>query len=273
MRFCWLVRDVLPVARRAYMASESTFDRLSKGKRKELSMFKKKQSSSGGGAPAAHQQRPPASPYLDARREWDERYGDALTRAKNWQRVAFLSLSIAAAAVLGVAYIGSQSKIQPFVIAVDDLGSPLAVAKPQALARASMMDERVIRSQVANFIFNARTVIKDFEAQKVLFDRVYSMLASDATPVLTEFLRDKRMPLQQRGAVVNVSIQSVIPAGKDTFQVDWIETILEPGSSGVREQWRALITIGVDEDLAQKQFYWNPFGVYVKQISWQKVSV
>jgi type IV secretion system protein TrbF len=30
------------------------------------------------------------NPYLAARREWDERYGDQITRAKNWRTMAGL---------------------------------------------------------------------------------------------------------------------------------------------------------------------------------------
>ena len=48
---------------------------------------------------------PSANPYLEARREWDERYGDALSRAHHWRLAAFAALSLAGVAVLGVAYV------------------------------------------------------------------------------------------------------------------------------------------------------------------------
>ena len=35
------------------------------------------------------------SPYLDARKEWDERYGSLISRANNWRRAAFVALLIA----------------------------------------------------------------------------------------------------------------------------------------------------------------------------------
>ena len=54
-----------------------------------------------------------ATPYLNARREWDERYGNLVTRAKTWQLVAIGSLAVAGIASAGIAYIGSQSKISP----------------------------------------------------------------------------------------------------------------------------------------------------------------
>ena len=31
------------------------------------------------------------NPYLADRREWDERYGDQITRARNWRTMAMLS--------------------------------------------------------------------------------------------------------------------------------------------------------------------------------------
>ena len=84
-------------------------------------------------APAPGQTSPsPGNPYLNARREWDERYGVMLTHARNWRLAAAAALTVAAISVAGVVYIGSQTKIQPFIIAVDDLGSPVAVAMPQA---------------------------------------------------------------------------------------------------------------------------------------------
>lgn len=54
------------------------------------------------------------NPYLNARREWDERYGGLISRARNWQLMAAGSLAVAVVAVVGIAFVGSQSKIQPF---------------------------------------------------------------------------------------------------------------------------------------------------------------
>ena len=54
-----------------------------------------------------------ANPYLSARREWDERYGDAIARAKSWRYAAIGALAVAAIAVTGVVFIGAQSKIKP----------------------------------------------------------------------------------------------------------------------------------------------------------------
>jgi len=41
------------------------------------------------------------NPYLAARRDWDERYGNLITRAKNWRLMALVSGVVALAAVIG----------------------------------------------------------------------------------------------------------------------------------------------------------------------------
>ena len=42
------------------------------------------------------------SPYMAARREWDERYGDLITRAKNWRMMAAVCSLIALVATAGM---------------------------------------------------------------------------------------------------------------------------------------------------------------------------
>ena len=225
-------------------------------------------------APTSKQSAPTANPYLNARREWDDRYGDLLSRTQNWQRIAMVSMATAAIAVTGIAWIGSQSKIQPFVVAVDSLGNPVAVARPQALARNVQLDERVIRSQLATFVTNSRTLLSDIQGQQVLFDRTFSMIGQGVAPMMTTFLRDERTPAQRRGTTVAVQIRSVIPISADTWQIDWSETTQDQAST-TTEQWRALVTVAMDDSIANdpSRSIWNPFGLLVRQLSWQKVSI
>src|SRR4051812_11318029 len=42
------------------------------------------------------------NPYLAARREWDERYGDQITRARNWRTIALLCSVTALVACSGM---------------------------------------------------------------------------------------------------------------------------------------------------------------------------
>ena len=60
------------------------------------------------------------------RREWNERYGDYIQQARQWRRLAILCASIALVAVLGIAWIGSRSKLVPYLVEVDRSGNAVA---------------------------------------------------------------------------------------------------------------------------------------------------
>lgn len=210
-----------------------------------------------------------ADPYLNARREWDERYGDLIARARNWRIVAMLSLAVAGIACAGIAYIGAQSKIQPFVVMTDELGSPVAVARPAAMGKEKA-DQRIKVAQLANWVVNARTITSDRAAQQVMIDKVYAMAGRDTAEYLNGWFRD-HSPF---GAdeTVHIEIASVLAQSANTYQVSWSETRSKHGQTAKKERWKSLLTVAQSDDLANKPgvALWNPFGLYIKEMSWTK---
>lgn len=211
----------------------------------------------------------PANPYLNARRDWDERYGDHIARAKNWRIVAMVSLAVAGIAVAGIAYIGAQSKIQPFVVMTDQLGSPVAVARPAAMGKEKA-DQRITVAQLANWVVNARTITSDRAAQQVMIDKVYAMAGRDTAEYLNGWFRD-HSPFSG-DETASVEIASVLPQSANTFQVSWIEARSKYGQAAKKERWKSLLTIAQSDELANKPgvALWNPFGLYIKEMSWTK---
>jgi type IV secretion system protein VirB5 len=212
---------------------------------------------------------PVANPYLNARREWDERYGDLITRAKNWRVVAMASIAVAGLACAGIVYIGAQSKIQPFVVMVDQLGSPVAVARPASMSK-STADQRIKVAQIANWVVNARTITSDRAAQQVMIDKVYAMAGRTTAEYLNTWYRDH--PPFGGDETVSVEIISVLPQSADTYQVSWNETRSKHGQTAKKERWKSLLTVAQSDELANDPgvALWNPFGLYVKEMSWTK---
>src|SRR5438093_355157 len=68
----------------------------------------------------------PTNPYLAARREWDERYGSLITRARNWRLIAILCASAALMQTAGLIALSLRAKVVPYVVAVDALGHQVA---------------------------------------------------------------------------------------------------------------------------------------------------
>jgi type IV secretion system protein TrbF len=62
------------------------------------------------------------SPYLVARREWDERYGGLIKRAKQWRVAAVLALLVALAEAIVIIGVATRPRTAPYVVAVDSLG-------------------------------------------------------------------------------------------------------------------------------------------------------
>jgi len=146
----------------------------------------------------------------------------------------------------------------------------VAVARPAAVAKSDF-DKRLMISQLAAFIKDVRTMLPDAVAQQVTLDRAYAMAGRDAAAFLNTFFKDNS-PFSVDGSVTRVEISSVIPQGGETYQVSWVETKAKPGVTPIAEHWKAVVTVGTDEKLAenQKVALWNPFGIYIKSISWTK---
>lgn len=209
-----------------------------------------------------------ANPYLDARREWDERYGDALSRAYHWRLAALGALGLAAVAVLGIAYVGSRSKIEPYVVALDHLGDPIAMARPAG----GPVAQRIIEAQVANWVWEARTVLPGVVAQKALLARVYAMLGQPAAGIMNAWYQT-HAPFSIDGVTVNVAITSVLPVSPHTWQVNWRETAFQNGEVRSTSAWKAQITTARDPTLADtpQARLFNPLGLYIRNVTWTQV--
>ena len=101
-----------------------------------------------------------SNPYVEARREWDERYADLVLGKRNWQIAAgglLLSLILGA----GVVWQSTRSRFIPYVVEVDKLGYGLTVPKPLIPSADPALVDRMERYEVASFIRNSRSVSSD----------------------------------------------------------------------------------------------------------------
>src|ERR1700723_1289593 len=115
------------------------------------------------------------NPYLAARREWDERYGEFITRARNWRTMAVISGLVALVATSGMVWLSASSRVVPFVVLVDSLGRPVASGLAE---QASVGDDRLRRAVIQGWIENVRMVTTDGIAQRKAIDRVYAHIGS-----------------------------------------------------------------------------------------------
>ncbi len=118
------------------------------------------------------------NPYLAARREWDERYGEFITRAQNWRTVAILCALAALFGTAGAVWLAARSRVIPFVVLIDSLGRPVASGLAE---QASPGDDRLRRAVIQDWIENLRMVTTDGIAQRRAIHRVYAQIASGSS--------------------------------------------------------------------------------------------
>lgn len=218
-----------------------------------------------GNSSAAH------NPYLAARKEWDERYGDLISRAKNWRAAAFLFGVIALASVAGMVVIAKQAKVVPYVVAVDSLGRVASVGLAE---KASVADDRMKRAAICQWVSDWRLVTIDGITQRKAIDRVYAMIGS-GTPaqlVVSDFYSKDPPQTRSQTQTVDVDVKAVFATSDKTYEVEWTEVTRSlAGQIRSEERWKGSLTIVVNPPTEERLIRINPLGIYVTNASWSKV--
>ena len=212
-----------------------------------------------------------SDPYLDARREWNERYGSYISRAKNWRLMAFGILGICLVQTVGLVVMATQNKIATYVVEVNKLGSATSVVRADLMGKT---DERVIKSLLARFISDTRSVVSDGVAQRQMIDRSYAMLSNGtrALTIINEYYKNDPPFARAATVGVNTDISSVIPVTDKTWQVEWEETTRSTSGAIVSKlRWKANLTLAFNAPNNERQIRVNPIGVFVIDLNWSQV--
>jgi type IV secretory pathway TrbF-like protein len=211
------------------------------------------------------------NPYLAARREWDERYGDQITRAKNWRTMATLSALIALLATSGVVWLSVRSHVVPFVVLVDSLSRPVASGIAE---QASGNDDRLKRASIFTWVENLRLVTTDGVSQRRAIDRVYAAIANGtaAQTFVSDFYRADPPAKRAQTETVSVEVTSVLPTSDRSYEVEWTETTRDLyGAVKSAERWKGSFSVVINPPRDERQARVNPVGLYVTNASWARV--
>ena len=218
----------------------------------------------GGSTPAAE------SPYLAARREWNERYGSYIKQRDDWRLAARVSWGITAVAVAGIVWIGAQNRVVPYVVQVDQLGATVPVGRADVAAQP---DARIVRAQLARWVAATRSVYLDAAAERAALTDAYAMLNRNAPAYETvnEYMRAKSPFDRARTESVAIEVASVLPLAGDTWRVEWREVVRSrDGTVASNRPWQAAITIAITPPQDEKTILRNPMGIYVNALNWSE---
>lgn len=208
------------------------------------------------------------NPYLEARREWNERYGDVVAAASQWKAIAFMALATTFLLAIGVIYFGAENHITPYVVEVDKLGNVASVGRADT---PFTPDSRIIRSQLAHFIINLRTIYPDVGAERQLLNNAYALLDKNgaAYNTLNEYFRTHDPFTLAQTQTVNIKVESVLPLSPSTWRVEWTEETRDrTGKLTLRQEWQATLTVSLSTPTTDAEILANPVGLYISDLNW-----
>ncbi|WP_168409155.1 VirB8/TrbF family protein [Erwinia amylovora] len=209
------------------------------------------------------------NPYLSGRREWNERYGSYIQRANQWRLTAIMALVIALIAVGGVVYIGSQSRLVPYLVQVDKLGRTVVVGRAES---SNSRDPRLVRSYLANWIVDFRSVYTDASAQRRAVNHVYAGIdrKSAAYAQITDWYKANDPFKRAESEIVSVtSVSLPMEIGNNTWRVEWTEeTRGLDGRLKLRKDMFATLSFRQVTPNDEKTIIENAPGIYMNQTSW-----
>jgi type IV secretory pathway TrbF-like protein len=211
------------------------------------------------------------SPYLVARREWDERYGGLIKRAEQWRAAAVLALLVALTEAIVIIGVATRPRTVPYVVAVDSLGR---VAAAGAIDRTSSMDDRMKQAVITQWVQDMRGVTSDGLAERAAIDHVYAMIGSQsaAQTIVTDYFRANQPFERGSRETVQVEVNAILPNSPHSFEVDWTETQRTlDGKPISSDKWRGIFTLAINPSTDEAVLRVNPFGIYVMDITWSKV--
>ena len=167
----------------------------------------------------------------------------------------------------GLVWQSMQSRVTPYVVAVDRLGEARAITEAEAAYHPT---DPQIAWHLARFITDVRSVSLDPVLTRENWLAAYDFTTKRGAQFLGDYARaaDPFAHIGERTASVQVT--SVVRASNRSFQVKWSETIYERGVQAGRSNWTAILTVIVQPPTTEEVLRKNPLGLYVDAIYWSR---
>ena len=217
-----------------------------------------------------------SSPWSDPAREHIDATARDHAYARTMARVtigALLALSLSLAENI---YQASLSRAVPYVMQEAKDG---ALTSAQLLEPAQRPDLRWIQHQLADWITCTRTVTSAPSVQNEFQARTAAMLAagSSAESQVSSYYAMVRSGNNTR---VSAKVNFVRPAASDRrYEIDWVEqTIDHDGKIIATDHWNGIATINYAQNrivipgMNDTTVLANPYGMYITDLTWNKVA-
>jgi len=208
---------------------------------------------------------PEATPYQRAGQVWDERMGLSLAHARNWRRIAFANLALAAFLGAGWWAQSRQAVVRPFVVEVSEWGE---TQKITALDGRYEPTSAQISHALATWIRQVRSKPTDPVVIRQNWLSAYDLLTPKAASFLNAWAQSHDPFAEVGREAVEVAVLSVVRRSERSFDLQWRETRFVGGQQAGQARWRALITVRLQPPKTEAELMKNPLGIRIEDVSW-----
>ena len=215
-----------------------------------------------------------ANLYVEARREWDERYADLVLGKRNWQIAAGGLLLLSLILASGMVWLISRSRFIPYIVEVDKLGYALTVPQPLNPSSVPDVTSRMQRYEIAAFIRDARSVSSDPQVEHQMLNSLLAHARGAADRFLDAYYHSdgfthNPFKLSEK-QTVSIQIDSILQLSPSSYQVRWTEQQRDLNGIviGPPTHWEAVLQTQIAPPDSDDAIVSNPLGFYVTQISW-----
>jgi type IV secretion system protein VirB5 len=209
----------------------------------------------------------PQTPFQRAGQVWDERIGSVRVQARNWRIMALGGLVLSTGLSAGLLWQSMQSRVVPFVVAVDRLGEPRAIAPAER-------DYQPTDPQIAWFLGRFITDVRSISLDPVVMKQNWLSAYDFVTGRGARFLNDYARSANPFGAIgtrtVSAQVTSIVRASDRSFQVKWTQSEYERGNFVGTTHWTGIVSVVLRPPSTLDRLRRNPLGLYVDAIDWSQ---
>lgn len=215
-----------------------------------------------------------SSPYLEARREWEERYGGYVQAAHTWRVFGFMALIIAVIATGGAIYLSCTKEVRAYIVQTDKQGSIQSVRSIDTRTDPKILSG-VVSKQLVNWIKDTRDVTIDAQIEREHVTEAYAYIQKD-TPAMTklnEHFKNNDPFKRAEKETIYVDITSILQLKDGAFQLQWQEKTMDRQTgrlTKLAETWSAVCYTEILQPHDERSLLRNPTGLVIKDFNWSK---
>ncbi len=208
--------------------------------------------------------------YLEARKEWMERYGTYINQAKNWRLVAVLSICLAIIMGIGFYTQAVRTHVVPYVVYVNNAGNMRDIKLLRPLTANAGLSPLTIRYYINQYIDYTFSNVASRIATKQRLNKILTMSLPAAKTVVIRYLKIHNPFLESHIRLVKVHY--ILQKGSlSSYRVSFSVLELGPHGNTLSEaNYIGLVGVAVIPPTTLKVAGINPLGIYFKYFTYTK---